>query len=174
MPLANAFRWDTGVQAHAANDLVDLTAIDHSRHALEPAVQRRQRRPPGGRTRRVHPVAGLIVGASAAHGPFVSSEAARAAVGGDERRRVRADGVGRRRRILARILPACAPKRSFSQWTMPSLRSPAIDAPSARAGHVRRGPLQDSSRLLRRRTRRPSGLQRDRRLERVRTPGMRR
>ena len=52
VPLVTAFRWDTGVQAHVANDFVDLTASITAGTLSNPLLQRRQRRPPGGRTRR--------------------------------------------------------------------------------------------------------------------------
>ena len=76
----NAFRWDTGVQLHAANEVVDATAAvtagtpsnprlsdDNNGHQLASRVA-------------VRPVSGLVVGGSVARGPFVGQTAARAAL----------------------------------------------------------------------------------------------
>ena len=83
VPLVTAFRWDTGVQAHVANDLVDLTASITTGTLSNPRFSDDNAgRQVAGRVS-VHPIAGLIVGASAAHGPFVSRQAARAAAGGE-------------------------------------------------------------------------------------------
>jgi len=87
VPLVSAFRWDTGVQAHAGsrNRLVNATASittgtlsnplfhdDNSGQQLAGRVE-------------VRPLAGLVVGTSAARGPFVSDALARVATGGEGR-----------------------------------------------------------------------------------------
>ncbi len=84
VPLATAFRWDTGVQAHTANDFVDLTAAVTTGTLSNPLFRDDNTgRQVAGRVA-LHPIAGLIVGASAAHGSFVSQQAAQAAVGGEQ------------------------------------------------------------------------------------------
>lgn len=81
VPLVNAFRWDTGVQVHSGTELVDATASVTTGTLSNPRFSDDN----GGRqlAGRVvfHPVAGLIVGGSAAHGPFVSQAALRAVPG---------------------------------------------------------------------------------------------
>ena len=81
VPLANAFRWDTGVQVHAGNDVIDATGSLTEGTLSNP----RPRDDTGGRqvAGRVtlHPVPGLIVGGSGARGAFVSQMAVRAALG---------------------------------------------------------------------------------------------
>ncbi|MEO8258112.1 MAG: hypothetical protein ABI868_12270 [Acidobacteriota bacterium] len=81
VPLANAFRWDTGVQVHAGNDVIDATGSLTGGTLSNP----RPRDDNGGRqvAGRValHPVPGLIVGGSGARGAFVSQIAIRAALG---------------------------------------------------------------------------------------------
>ena len=52
VPLVSAFRWDTGVQAHATVGIVERDRVGDRRHALEPALHRRQPRPAARRTRR--------------------------------------------------------------------------------------------------------------------------
>ena len=52
VPLVSAFRWDTGVQVHASDGPRQRHGVGHRRHAVEPALSRRQQRPAGGRTRR--------------------------------------------------------------------------------------------------------------------------
>jgi len=128
VPLASAFRWDTGVQAHAANDFVELTAAITSGTLSNPLF----RDDNAGRqiaTRVVlHPIAGLIVGASAAHGPFLTGQAARAAVGSEE------DGAFAQTAWggdleYSRGYYLIRAETVYSRWTMPSLGSPAIDEP---------------------------------------------
>jgi hypothetical protein len=81
VPLANAFRWDTGVQVHAGNDVIDATGSLTGGTLSNP----RPRDDNGGRqiAGRVtlHPLPGLIVGGSGARGAFVSQTAVRAALG---------------------------------------------------------------------------------------------
>jgi hypothetical protein len=81
VPLASAFRWDTGVQAHFENDIVDLTGAITTGTLSNPRfTDDNSGRQVTGRVA-LQPVAGLIVGASGAHGPFVSTDAALKAVG---------------------------------------------------------------------------------------------
>jgi len=83
VPLVNAFRWDTGVQAHAASDAVDVTASVTTGTLSNPRLRDDNSGRQIAARAAVHAVAGLIVGASAAHGPFVSTAAAQAAAGGE-------------------------------------------------------------------------------------------
>ena len=128
VPLATAFRWDTGIQAHGANDVLDLTGSitagtlsnplfrdDNAGHQVAGRVA-------------LHPIAGLIVGASAAHGPFVSREAARAAVGGEQ------DGAFAQTAWggdveYSRAYYVLRAETVFSRWTIPSLGSPSVSGP---------------------------------------------
>ena len=128
VPLATAFRWDTGVQAHAANDFVELTAAVTSGTLSNPLF----RDDNAGRqiaTRvALHPIAGLIVGASAARGPFLSRPAAQAAASGDQ------DGAFTQTAWggdveFARAYYVLRAETVVSQWTMPAIGSPAINGP---------------------------------------------
>ena len=127
VPLASAFRWDTGLQLHVANDIVDLTAsvtagtISHPLFSDDNAG-----RQVAGRVA-LHPVAGLIVGLSAAHGPFVSTRAARAAVGGPSGSFAQTAWGGDVEYSHAYYLVRV--ETVFSQWTIPSPGQPAIDRP---------------------------------------------
>jgi hypothetical protein len=129
VPLASAFSWDTGVQVHAASTRVEAAASlttgtisnplftdDNSGRQLAARVA-------------VHPTPGLIVGGSAARGPFLSSgvvpdphagDFTQTAVGGDvEYSRgyyiVRAEAI-------------------VSRWTLPAVRAPFIDRPLQAVG----------------------------------------
>jgi hypothetical protein len=128
VPLVSAFRWDTGVQAHVANDLVDLTASITTGTLSNPRFRDDNGGPQLAGRVSAHPVAGLIVGASAAHGPFVSRHAARAAPGGESGRGFAQTAWGgdveySRGYYLIRV------ETVFSQWTVPRLQLPFIDAP---------------------------------------------
>jgi len=80
VPLASAFRWDTGVQVHTGNDLLEGTASVTAGTLSNPEVGDDN----GGRQLAgrivLHPIAGLIVGGSAARGAFVSQNALHLAV----------------------------------------------------------------------------------------------
>jgi hypothetical protein len=126
--LATAFRWDTGIQVHAANDFVDVTAAITAGTLSNPLFRDDNAgRQVAGRVA-LHPVAGLIVGASVAHGPFVSRQAARAAVGGEQ------DGAFAQTAWggdveYSRAYYVLRAETVISQWTLPSLGSPAIGGP---------------------------------------------
>jgi predicted porin len=81
VPLANAIRWDTGVQVHAASSRIDgtvaLTAGTLSNPVFTDDNSGRQL---VGRLG-VRATRGLFVGASAARGPFLADPASRGAVG---------------------------------------------------------------------------------------------
>ena len=128
VPLANAFRWDTGVQAHAANDVVDLTGSITTGTLSNPLfTDDNSGRQVTGRVA-LHPIAGLIVGASAAHGPFLSREAARAPVG-REQEGAFAQTAWAGDVEYSRAYYVLRAETIFSQWTMPTLGSPAITEP---------------------------------------------
>jgi hypothetical protein len=81
VPLVSAFRWDTGVQAHTTIGVLSLTAAVTAGTVSNPLFSDDNLgRQLVGRVE-LRPVAGLILGSSLAHGPFVSTTAARAAVG---------------------------------------------------------------------------------------------
>ena len=173
VPIANALRWDTGVQAHAANDFVDFTGSITTGTLSNPLfTDDNSGRQVAGRVA-LHPVAGLILGASAAHGPFISREAARAAGVADEDRDFSQTAWGGDIEYSRGVLRA-----SRRNGREPVDGPPVGFAGHRRAaqvrGHLRRRPLQDSSRLLRRRTRRSSGLPRNRRIRGAGRHGTRR
>ena len=79
VPLVSAFTWDTGVQVHVGNDVVDATAAVTVGTLSNPLFHEdNDGKQVVGRVA-FHPFAGLIVGGSAARGPFLSSAAANAA-----------------------------------------------------------------------------------------------
>ena len=81
VPLVSAFRWDTGVQAHATLGIVSATAAVTTGTVSNPLFSDdNQGRQVAGRVE-LRPAAGVILGTSLARGPFVSDAAARAAVG---------------------------------------------------------------------------------------------
>ena len=79
VPLVNAFRWDTGVQMYAGNDWIDAIASVTAGTVSNPQVHDDN----GGRQLAgrlvLHPIAGLVIGGSAARGAFVGQPALRAA-----------------------------------------------------------------------------------------------
>jgi hypothetical protein len=81
VPLVSAFRWDTGVQVHGGSDLITGTASISAGTLANPLVSDDNSRPQVAGRLELRPVAGLIIGTSAARGPFVTETAARSAVG---------------------------------------------------------------------------------------------
>ena len=79
VPLVSAFRWDTGIQAHATVGMLSATAAVTSGTVSNPLFSDdNQGRQLAGRVE-LRPVAGLILGGSLARGAFIGQAAARAA-----------------------------------------------------------------------------------------------
>ena len=74
IPLVSAFRWDTGVQAHWRQHIVEVAAAVTAGTLADPHVRdNNSGRQISGRVA-LHPVTGLIFGASAAHGEWLDRE----------------------------------------------------------------------------------------------------
>lgn len=80
MPIASAFRWDTGVQIHSSSDVIDGTVSLTTGTVSNPLFHDNNSGKQVAARFAVHPTAGLVIGSSAARGPFVTDSAARAAV----------------------------------------------------------------------------------------------
>ena len=128
VPLASAFRWDTGVQVHAASDLVDVTGAVTVGTISNPLVRDDNLGPQVVGRLALHPIPGLIVGASAARGPFLTTAAARAAVGDGHAGEFTQTAWGgdveySRDYYLLRA------EVIVSAWNLPATQAPVIDAP---------------------------------------------
>jgi hypothetical protein len=130
IPLVTAFRWDTGVQVHAAteNNVVNGTVAVTAGTLSNPLFHDDNTGPQVAARLEFRPVAGLLVGASAARGPFVNAEAAAAAVGdGHDREFTQtawgADVEYSRGYMLLRF------ESIVSEWRLPIVRQPAIAVP---------------------------------------------
>jgi hypothetical protein len=129
LPLVTAFRWDTGVQVHAAaGPMVDATAAVTAGTLSNPLfADDNSGRQIAGRLS-VHPLAGLLIGASAARGPFVSNTAARGAVGDGH------DGAFTQTAFGGDIEYSHAyylvrAETVLSEWKVPAVGTPVIDTP---------------------------------------------
>jgi len=128
LPLASAFRWDTGVQLHVANDLVDAAVSVTTGTIANPLVgDDNAGKQLAGRIA-LHPFAGLVVGASGARGPFITSAASRAAAGADRNGEFTqtawgADVEYSRDYYLVRI------EIIVSDWRLPIVGAPEIELP---------------------------------------------
>jgi hypothetical protein len=128
VPLASAFAWDTGVQVHAATDRVEATGSVTAGTVSEPLFHDdNSGKQIAGRVV-FRPVVGLVLGASAARGPFVSRTAALAASGDGNANRFTqtawgADVEYSRDYYLVRF------ETILSDWTLPIVRPPALDLP---------------------------------------------
>lgn len=127
VPVGEIFRWDTGVQVHARSDSLDFAAAVTLGTLSNPLVREdNEGRQVSGRLA-VHPVPGLVVGASAADGPFLATSAVRAATTEDPSTFTqRAGGVDAeysRGRYLVRV------EAMVSRWKLPVVAAPFIDEP---------------------------------------------
>jgi hypothetical protein len=128
LPLVSAFRWDTGVQVHAASALADATISITTGTLANPLVgDDNGGRQVAGRVA-VRPFAGLAGGISAARGPFVTQDALRrAGIDGDNGRFTQtawgADAEYSRAYYLIRF------EAIVSDWQVPLVRAPEIDLP---------------------------------------------
>lgn len=85
MPLANAFRWDTGIQAHGSAGIVEAAASVTAGSLSHPIFHENNGGKQVAARVSVKPVAGLVAGISASRAPYVTSGSAAAAnaVAGD-------------------------------------------------------------------------------------------
>ena len=123
LPIATAFRWDTGVQVHAATHWADATAAVTAGSLANPLVgDDNAGKQVAGRVA-LHPVAGLLVGLSGTRGAFLTREAVRSAGRESDapdfvQTAVGADAEYSRDYYLVRI------ETILSDWTEPTIVAP--------------------------------------------------
>ncbi len=127
VPLAAIGRWDTGVQVRAANDFVEGTGAVTLGTLANPLWKDDNGGPQIAGRLAFHPVAGLILGASASHGPFLATSTVRAANAGDPGPFTQdawgADAEYSSGYYVVRM------ETILSRWTLPMVRAPFIDHP---------------------------------------------
>jgi hypothetical protein len=131
LPIASGFRWDTGVQVHAAAETVDATVSVTSGTLSNPLFRDDNSGRQIAARASVHPretLQGLVIGVSAARGPFVSATAARGAVGDGHDGEFTQTAWGAdieysRDYYLVRA------ETVFSEWRVPAVGAPIIDVP---------------------------------------------
>lgn len=122
LPLASGFQWDTGVQVHGGTDTIDLTGSVTAGSLSDPLVRDDNAgKQVAGRVA-YHPVAGLIVGASASRAPFLADSALASFAGVDRasfvQNAVGADVEYSRDYYLVRF------ETVASRWTLPTFSAP--------------------------------------------------
>lgn len=128
LALVSAFRWDTGVQVHAANDFIDGAAAVTTGTLGNPLVgDDNAGKQVAGRIA-LRPTTGLIVGLSAARGPFLTRGASEGAGAARGAGRFTQTGWGAdleysRDYYLVRF------ETIVSDWTLPVINAPAVDLP---------------------------------------------
>ena len=129
--LVSAFRWDTGVQLHATAGMLSATASMTAGTVSNPLFRDdNSGRQMAGRVE-LRPVAGLVVGASLARGPFLGRAAARAASGdvvdGHDKEFTQTAWGGdveySRDHYVLRL------ETVGSAWRLPAVRTPALPQP---------------------------------------------
>jgi hypothetical protein len=123
LPLAQAFRWDTGVQIHAASSLADVTGSITTGSLGNPLVlDDNGGKQFAGRVA-VHAHPSLVVGVSGTRGPFLTREATNSLTpeadnGRFVQRALGIDAEYSREYLLIRA------ETIFSRWTLPTLATP--------------------------------------------------
>lgn len=128
VPLVTAFRWDTGVQLHAAAGVFDGTLAVTTGTVSNPRLTDDNSAPQIAGRLAVRPVAGLIAGVSAARGPFVSSTASRGAVGEGRDRAFTQTAWGADLEY-SRDYYLLRAETIWSEWKLPGVGAPVITAP---------------------------------------------
>lgn len=123
VPLISAFRWDTGVQAHAASSWADWAASVTTGSLANPLVSDDNGGKQVAGRIALHPRAGLVIGGSGARGSFLSRAAARSAApamttGDFAQSAVGADIEYSRDYYLVRA------EAIHSAWTLPTIEAP--------------------------------------------------
>ncbi len=128
VPLISAFRWDTGVQLHAATDVVEATASVTAGTLSNPLLRDDNNGPQIAGRIAFRPALGLVVGGSAASGPFVSQAAAHAALndGGTHHFAQNAWGIDAE---YSRDYYVLRFETIVSKWTLPLMGGPAMELP---------------------------------------------
>jgi hypothetical protein len=126
--IATAFRWDTGIQVHAAWEKLDGTVAVTTGTLSNPRITDDNSAPQVAARVAARPIPGLVLGVSASRGPFVSTTAARGAVGDGHDRDFTQTAWGgdveySRGYYLLRA------ETIWSQWKLPPLGAPVIDTP---------------------------------------------
>ena len=126
--IASPSAWDTGVQVNAATAVLDATASVTTGTLSYPIWHDDNDRKRFAGRLAVHPVIGLVIGASASRGPFLTRTAARGAVGegrDDDFTQTAwgADLEYSRDHYVVRM------ETILSDWTIPIAGTPAVDMP---------------------------------------------
>jgi hypothetical protein len=128
LPLINALSWDTGVQAHIANDVVDAAVSVTTGTLANPLVREDNAGKQVSARVTAQPLQGLVLGVSGARGPFAARSAVTSAgLPSDDRSITQSawgvDAEYSRAYYLLRI------ETIVTEWHMPMLGAPPIDSP---------------------------------------------
>ena len=136
VPLVSAYRWDTGVQAHAVAGRFEGSIAITSGTLSNPRVDDDNRgRQVSGRVA-WQPIVGLVLGASAARGAFLTSEVEDIVAGGMSHEGHGQSALGADAEY-SRGFWLIRGELIDSRWNLPAVAAPFIDAPLvARAGFV--------------------------------------
>ncbi len=138
VPLVSVFRYDTGVQLHEGTELFDATAAVTNGTVSNPLFKDdNSGRQFAGRFA-LHPIPGLVAGVSFANGPFVSSTAARGAVGDGHADEFTQTAYGADLEY-SRGYWLIRGETIVSQWRLPIVRAPFLPSPLQSDGNFVEG-----------------------------------
>lgn len=138
MPLASAFRWENGVQLHAANDWIEATASVAGGSVSSPMFRLTDGpRQVVGRVA-ARPIAGLVLGVSAARGSYLTRTALDALPQTVDRDALRQTMWGADVEY-AREYYQLRAELVGSRWIVPGVSAPLIDRPLTSLGAMVEG-----------------------------------
>jgi len=130
LPLVAALRWDTGVEVRVGDEPVSVSAAVTQGTLSDPRVVDNNRGKQVSARLEVRPAVGLVLGASAARGPFVARSASNELPPGTSTRRLDQDAFGADVEY-SRGYWLVRGEAIVSRWRVPAVAAPVIAAPLA-------------------------------------------
>jgi hypothetical protein len=128
LPIVSAFRWDTGVQVHTGNEMIDSAVGVTTGSLSNPRVgDDNAGKQIAGRVA-LTPTAGLVLGVSAARGPYVARDTSRIAAADIRNGSLTQTAFGTDVEF-SRSYYVLRFEAIVSNWRVPRLALPYIDAP---------------------------------------------
>jgi hypothetical protein len=136
VPLVSAYRWDTGVQMHASNDRLEGSLAITTGTLSNPRVNDDNNQPQVSGRVAWTPIVGLVLGASAAQGAFLTQSIENSVASLTPRARHDQQALGLDAEY-SRGYWIVRGEMIQSRWHLPALAAPRIDGPvGASAGFV--------------------------------------
>jgi hypothetical protein len=128
VPIISAYRWDTGVEAHATAGMFDISAAVTTGTLSDPTYGDRGRRPQLSGRVAAKPITGLVIGASASRGQFLTESLAEEYTSTSNGHSFNQDALGLDAEY-SRGYWIVRGEAIHSRWTLPLIGTPTIGGP---------------------------------------------